>query len=129
VSGPAGSTWNGSSCVGAATPGAPAAPPSDGFYCYRVEKKSGSPRITSTCMGTKLTCEEGRAHDAKVPNAKGVTACEKRSTASCFYLRRTMHCYEAFGECSGVAEVWQPNDGCDNYTRFDAQAAQNAPIR
>lgn len=125
VSCPAGSTWNGSSCVGAATtPATPAAAASDGFYCYRIEKKSGNPRISSTCMGTKVSCEEGRAHDAKVPDAKGVTACEKRSTASCFTLRRTLHCYEAFGECSAIAEVWQPNDGCDNYRSYEGPAVR-----
>ncbi|MBI5537010.1 MAG: hypothetical protein HY898_30090 [Deltaproteobacteria bacterium] len=125
---PPGSTWNGSECAGTASTVAPqpAPPVEQGFYCYRVEKKSGSPRITSTCTGTKVMCEEGRAHDARVPEAKSVSPCEKRSTAACFYLRRSMHCYEAFGECSGVAEVWQPNEGCDTYRQFDMPTVRGA---
>ena len=118
---PPGSTWNGTTCAAdlANVPAQKEPAAADGFYCYRVERKSGEPRLMSTCMGTKVMCEEGRAHDAAVPAAKSVTPCEKRTTAACFYINRSMHCYEAFGECSGVAEGWQPNSGCDTYKRFD----------
>jgi len=128
VSCPSGSTWNGTECAGTLSPVPPQPGPAatEGFYCYRVEKKSGNPRESSTCAGTKVACEEGRAHDARVPEAKRVSPCEKRTTAACFYLRRSMHCYEAFGECSAVAEVWQPNEGCDTYKQFDMPTARGA---
>jgi hypothetical protein len=40
-----------------------------------------------------------------------------------------MHCYETFGECSGIAEVWQPNEGCDNYEEYDMPTARRAGRR
>jgi hypothetical protein len=127
VSCPPGSSWNGTACVGAAPPPPPpAAPPSapaggaaSGFYCYRIERKQGEPRLISSCFGDKAMCEAGLDHDRKVPNAKSATSCYPRPLAACFYLHNSMHCYETFGECSGVAEVWQPNDGCDNYDEYD----------
>jgi hypothetical protein len=85
--------------------------------------------MTSTCFGPRTMCEEGRDHDGKVPNAKSVSACFRRSFASCFYLGNTMHCYESFGECSAVAEVWQPNNGCNNYDEYDLPSSAKRPRR
>jgi hypothetical protein len=134
VSCPAGSTWDGAACVGAAPapppPPAPAAAaPGRGFFCYRVERKHGEPRIISSCFGDRAMCEAGRDHDSKVPEAKSVTPCSPRPMAACFYLHRSMHCYEAFGECSAVAEGWQPNDGCDNYEEYDVPTSGRRPVR
>jgi hypothetical protein len=133
VSCPPGSRWDGAACVGAppaetAPPPAPPPPaPARGFFCYRIERKRGEPRVISTCFGDRAMCEAGREHDAKEPDAKSATPCAPRPIAACFYLHNSMHCYETFGECSFVAEGWPPNDGCDNYQEYDMPTARMRP--